>query len=159
MWHGFLSHGDNQTITGKRGQVLNGLAEALGVGLRDLYLQDRSSTGSTDLSFEVFGPGPDRQLVGYLWLEDDEQTEPPPGWEDRAVEAFATELASRGSPRPVCTTCNDTHMMELGDREVMCTRCPVPCEQCRSRGPGLAGGPYCAATPCGCGCHQIHTPV
>jgi hypothetical protein len=59
----------------------------------------------------------------------------------------------------VCATCNDTHMMLLDDREVMCTRCPRPCERCRSRGPGLAGGPYCAAIPCGCSCHGRRPPA
>jgi hypothetical protein len=50
--------------------------------------------------------------------------------------------------RPVCKTCGDTHTMRLGeDREVPCTRCPVPCERCRS-------GAYCATTPCACECHR-----
>jgi hypothetical protein len=44
--------------------------------------------------------------------------------------------------------------MTLGDREVMCTHCPKPCEACRSRGPGVAGGPYCESTPCSCTCHD-----
>jgi hypothetical protein len=54
---------------------------------------------------------------------------------------------------PICTTCADTHVMWLGDdgdsRKVMCTRCPVPCQQCREGG----NGAYCAVTPCPCGCH------
>lgn len=52
---------------------------------------------------------------------------------------------------PVCATCNDTHLMTLGEQEVMCTRCPTPCEKCRSRPPP---GPYCQTTPCPCACHQ-----
>lgn len=63
------------------------------------------------------------------------------------------------APPPVCSTCNDTHVMTRtngsGDvSEVMCTRCPTPCEACRSRGPGRAGGPFCATTPCACDCHR-----
>jgi hypothetical protein len=58
----------------------------------------------------------------------------------------------------VCDTCNDTHTMPLHDssgnvRDVMCTRCPTPCEKCRGRTPGGGGGPYCAKTPCACACH------
>lgn len=51
---------------------------------------------------------------------------------------------------PVCSTCNDTHAMPLNGTEVMCTRCPVPCETCRQQTPQ---GPYCAVTPCACRCH------
>lgn len=57
---------------------------------------------------------------------------------------------------PVCTTCNDTHVMTLGEGTALCTRCPTPCEACRSRGPGRAGGPYCATTPCACPCHAFN---
>lgn len=49
----------------------------------------------------------------------------------------------------VCATCRDTHQMLLGDRLVMCTRCPAPCQECRQGG----NGPYCEKTPCGCSCH------
>jgi hypothetical protein len=52
---------------------------------------------------------------------------------------------------PVCDACNDTHrvhMEDLGD--VMCTRCPTPCQQCRAGGTGA----FCATTPCSCACHQ-----
>jgi len=65
---------------------------------------------------------------------------------------------------PVCSTCNDTHQMvlhgEMGhdERVVMCTRCPTPCEECRTRGPGRAGGPYCATTRCACQCHAKNVP-
>lgn len=54
----------------------------------------------------------------------------------------------------VCSTCNDTHRMELHGRVVMCTRCPVPCESCRQRVPGMGAGAYCAVTPCACPCHR-----
>lgn len=51
---------------------------------------------------------------------------------------------------PVCSTCNDTHRMWLGERGyVMCTRCPSPCQRCRAGG----DGPYCETTPCACDCH------
>lgn len=53
----------------------------------------------------------------------------------------------------VCETCNDTHMMTLyrsgHARDVMCTRCPAPCEECR----GTTNTAYCAVTPCPCACH------
>lgn len=49
---------------------------------------------------------------------------------------------------PVCSTCRDTHVMALGDRTVPCTRCPVPCEDCRS-----CGSAYCKVTQCACACH------
>lgn len=49
-----------------------------------------------------------------------------------------------------CSTCNDTHVMALFGNEVLCTRCPVPCDLCRQR----PQGPYCASTPCLCGCHR-----
>lgn len=50
---------------------------------------------------------------------------------------------------PVCSTCNDTHRMTLRDRDVMCTRCPTPCQGCRAGGTGA----FCATTPCACRCH------
>jgi chromosome segregation ATPase len=56
--------------------------------------------------------------------------------------------ARRGGGR-VCSTCNDTHLMSLGDDEVMCTRCPRPCQKCRAGG----NGAYCSTTPCACDCH------
>lgn len=56
----------------------------------------------------------------------------------------------------VCETCSDTHSMTLhrnGEvREVMCTRCPHPCEECRE-------GPYCRVTPCSCACHAKKGPL
>ena len=51
-----------------------------------------------------------------------------------------------------CKVCEDTHVMPATG--YMCTHCPVPCEACRSRGPGRAGGPYCARIPCTCACHS-----
>lgn len=54
----------------------------------------------------------------------------------------------------VCEVCEDTHMMLLGERDVMCTRCPNPCESCRQHAPGRGGGPYCQSTPCACACHK-----
>ena len=51
---------------------------------------------------------------------------------------------------PVCKTCNDTHTMMLDERQVMCTRCPTPCQKCRQGGMG----PYCENTPCSCECHR-----
>lgn len=47
-----------------------------------------------------------------------------------------------------CATCDDSHRMTLGDRDVPCTHCPLPCLACKQ-----PGGAYCAATPCGCACH------
>ena len=56
--------------------------------------------------------------------------------------------------KPVCATCNDTHLMTQAregdnDRTVMCTACPTPCQKCRKDGRGA----YCARTPCRCACH------
>ncbi len=50
----------------------------------------------------------------------------------------------------VCSTCSDTHSMSLGDRTVLCTHCPTPCQSCREGG----NGAFCATTPCACDCHQ-----
>lgn len=52
---------------------------------------------------------------------------------------------------PTCSHCNDTHQMQLGERKVMCTHCPVPCGDCRMSG-GLPGA-YCNENPCRCSCH------
>ncbi len=49
----------------------------------------------------------------------------------------------------ICETCNDTHIMALGERVVPCTRCPLPCSDCRAFGTGA----YCADVACECGCH------
>lgn len=57
---------------------------------------------------------------------------------------------SRGK---ICATCNDTHTMSLGDREVPCTFCPRPCEACRAFYQGVRLGAYCETTPCPCRCH------
>lgn len=39
--------------------------------------------------------------------------------------------------------------MGYGERQVPCTRCPLPCDRCRRNGTGA----YCADTPCACECH------
>lgn len=59
--------------------------------------------------------------------------------------------------QPICSTCKDTHRMEIytiGNYDevqtVMCTGCPVPCQKCRAGGIG----PYCEQTPCACSCHE-----
>lgn len=51
---------------------------------------------------------------------------------------------------PTCTTCNDTHRMEIGDRTVLCTFCPLPCPKCAS---GNGKGAFCATARCECPCH------
>ena len=51
----------------------------------------------------------------------------------------------------ICETCNDTHRMALGEREVPCTRCPVPCSACCGDAAGFTSA-YCATTPCPCPC-------
>lgn len=63
------------------------------------------------------------------------------------TDLAATPAPAAATPPPVCSTCNDTHRMTVG---VPCTRCPVPCERCRS---GPPPGPFCATTPCSCSCH------
>lgn len=67
----------------------------------------------------------------------------------RATTGDAPVLLPAAAPTPVCATCSDTHMMPFDDREVMCTRCPVPCQLCRAGG----NGPFCENTPCDCACH------
>ena len=54
----------------------------------------------------------------------------------------------------VCATCNDSHTMTLRGRVVPCTRCPTPCEACRSRTPGFGPGAYCVVPMCTCTCHS-----
>lgn len=68
-------------------------------------------------------------------------------------EQARAEMLGAAAKVPVCATCRDTHRMMLRDREVMCTRCPTPCEDCRERTRGFGAGPYCATTPCACACH------
>lgn len=52
---------------------------------------------------------------------------------------------------PTCTTCDDSHRMEIGVRTVPCTHCPRPCRQCASsNGRGI----YCEVAPCACSCHR-----
>ena len=52
--------------------------------------------------------------------------------------------------RVICSHCNDTHFMMLRDARVLCTRCPVPCQECREGGTGA----FCESTPCPCPCHR-----
>lgn len=67
------------------------------------------------------------------------------------LAAAELELALTAPRKPVCSACNDTHMMQFGEREpVMCTYCPRPCQSCRAGG----NGPYCLRTPCECHCHR-----
>lgn len=56
---------------------------------------------------------------------------------------------------PVCAACNDTHVYwsATAERELMCTRCPRPCEVCRRGADGIPGA-YCNQTPCSCACHR-----
>jgi hypothetical protein len=79
-------------------------------------------------------------------------------WE-RLDEALASAGSSPSTEppapaKPVCSTCGDTHRMQLGERTVMCTRCPTPCEHCQAK----PQGPYCATTPCPCECHREPAP-
>lgn len=68
------------------------------------------------------------------------------------TDPIATGEQTRKKNRPICYDCNDSHIR--GDN--MCTSCPSPCEACRSRGPGQAGGPFCETTPCTCTGHRLH---
>lgn len=47
----------------------------------------------------------------------------------------------------ICLVCNDTHIMNRDEYNVLCTHCPLPCPQC-------ANGPFCVNTPCQCNCHE-----
>lgn len=53
--------------------------------------------------------------------------------------------------KPVCSACNDSHEVwsERFERNILCTRCPVPCDKCR-----VKQGAYCEHTPCNCSCHD-----
>lgn len=65
--------------------------------------------------------------------------------EREAYEAYDATLT-----KPVCTTCNDTHTMQLENQgDVPCTHCPLPCQECRFEGYGA----YCQTLPCDCVCH------
>lgn len=76
----------------------------------------------------------------------------------RWCDAVSDFLAGITPPAPpdkaaVCSTCNDTHRMHMEDRDrdVPCTRCPLPCQSCRQGGLGA----YCGETPCRCACHRV----
>jgi hypothetical protein len=47
-----------------------------------------------------------------------------------------------------CVICDDSHRMTLGDRDMPCTHCPLPCRACKR-----ASSAYCETTPCRCTCH------
>lgn len=83
-------------------------------------------------------------------LERDQLREALHAANERLKRAGCLPIEVPGSQRHVCSTCNDTHGMELNGVIVMCTRCPTPCQQCRSGG----NGPYCETTPCECDCHK-----
>lgn len=68
--------------------------------------------------------------------------------ETNAVRALAE--AYNKQEKPTCITCNDTHMMSLRERMVMCTSCPPPCSDCRMQKTGA----FCEQTPCRCRCHK-----
>jgi|SRR5688500_5871788 len=55
-------------------------------------------------------------------------------------------------PKPVCSTCGDTHRVAYGEDDGMwpCTWCPTPCRECAC---DAGRGAYCATTPCSCQCH------
>lgn len=55
----------------------------------------------------------------------------------------------------VCTVCDDSHVMALGEGSANCTHCPIPCQKCRAGGIGA----YCEQTPCACICHDPNAPV
>jgi len=59
------------------------------------------------------------------------------------------ELEEKLRPKYDCSSCKDTRTMTLREQEVMCTRCPTPCQGCRASG----NGPFCETTPCPCRCH------
>jgi hypothetical protein len=68
------------------------------------------------------------------------------------AETLREKESEPGATPPVCSTCNDTHRMTLGERlgHVPCTHCPRPCRACAGDNGRLA---YCAKTPCPCACH------
>jgi hypothetical protein len=78
------------------------------------------------------------------------------GLVERLVADAIVEQVAPSARTPVCSTCNDTHEMEIransydetNTRMVPCTFCPTPCESCRGH---LSA--YCKTTACGCACH------
>lgn len=58
-----------------------------------------------------------------------------------------TRQRTEDARTPVCKACSDTHHFPISG--FMCTYCPTPCDQCRSK----PQRPYCATTPCACDCH------
>lgn len=68
----------------------------------------------------------------------------------RCAEKFVNKTKTPAKPKVVCTTCNDTHYMNVDERHVMCTQCPIPCEGCC----GPPSGAFCEYTPCFCECHK-----
>lgn len=68
--------------------------------------------------------------------------------EEKLAKAANKMNTSKDNTTVVCTTCQDTHKMYLGDRSstVPCTQCPVPCAKCNVEG-------FCKNTPCRCECH------
>ncbi|MGN6107087.1 MAG: hypothetical protein ACTHU0_18415 [Kofleriaceae bacterium] len=72
--------------------------------------------------------------------------------EQKAAEQKAAEQKAEQKAALVCSTCNDSHIMPLGESTAPCTRCPIPCTACTSR-----GGAYCTTTPCGCRCHSARS--
>lgn len=85
----------------------------------------------------------------------------PEGEAERLLRREVTRRAELREVVPrqfICEYCKDTHKMTWHDdgeyetREVMCTRCPTPCNECG----GKPLGPFCVKTPCDCKCHAHH---
>lgn len=71
---------------------------------------------------------------------------------DAEQKRWEKSFEEQNKKKFVCDKCNDTHWMyfeEIG-RKVMCTQCPIPCQECRFCGTGS----YCEITPCDCVCHK-----
>lgn len=70
---------------------------------------------------------------------------------DHASRLDAYGFAESDALPSVCEHCDDTHTMQIGDRNVLCTRCPTPCRRCASHD---GTGAYCARPRCSCSCHE-----
>lgn len=67
---------------------------------------------------------------------------------ERAIAQAHVEIAAGPMALPICSRCNDTHVMRSGHS---CTGCPVPCDRASCRLSACSA--YCDRTPCACPCH------
>lgn len=118
------------------------ISDALGVPIADLTLD---SVGGATLEAHpgdregTRGQEPAEAPQAATEAHDARATGDAPG------PGTGVTLPRPSEAKPVCSVCNDTHVMPATGW--MCTHCPLPCRTCGN------GGPFCTYTPCACGCH------